>query len=99
MGARDRARRVGAVLQHLVGELVRRADGRGVGRFLREEVCGPAGLDFAAGLSPAQQAGPGVRPGQRLGARLSVSDDGYGMGGLGGTTRAPAPKAGIRSGS
>ena len=41
---------------HLVGELVRRADGRSVGRFLAEEICGPAGLDFAFGLSPAQQA-------------------------------------------
>jgi len=41
---------------HLVGELVRRVDGRSVGRFLREEVCGPAGLDFAFGLSPSQQA-------------------------------------------
>jgi CubicO group peptidase (beta-lactamase class C family) len=41
---------------HLVGELVRRVDGRGVGRFLREEVCGPCGLDFAFGLHPAQQA-------------------------------------------
>jgi CubicO group peptidase (beta-lactamase class C family) len=41
---------------HLVGELVRRVDGRGLGRFLREEVCGPSGLDFAFGLSPAEQA-------------------------------------------
>ena len=41
---------------HLVGELVRRVDGRGVGRFLREEICGPCGLDFAFGLSPSQQA-------------------------------------------
>ena len=41
---------------HLVGELVRRTDGRGLGRFLREEVCGPSGLDFAFGLSSAQQA-------------------------------------------
>jgi len=41
---------------HLVGELVRRVDGRGVGRFLREEICGPAGLEFAFGLSPSQQA-------------------------------------------
>ena len=40
---------------HLVGELVRRVDGRSVGRFLREEVCGPAGLDFAFGLSPSEQ--------------------------------------------
>jgi len=35
---------------------VRRVDGRNVGRFLREEVCGPSGLDFAFGLSPSQQA-------------------------------------------
>jgi CubicO group peptidase (beta-lactamase class C family) len=41
---------------HLVGELVRRVDGRGVGQFLREEICGPHGLDFAFGLSPEQQA-------------------------------------------
>jgi CubicO group peptidase (beta-lactamase class C family) len=41
---------------HLVGELVRRVDGRSVGRFLREEICGPAGLEFAFGLSPEQQA-------------------------------------------
>ena len=41
---------------HLVGELVRRVDGRGAGQFLREEICGPAGLDFAFGLSPSQQA-------------------------------------------
>lgn len=41
---------------HLVGELVRRVDGRGVGRFLRDEVCGPLGLDFAFGLTPAESA-------------------------------------------
>ena len=41
---------------HLAGELVRRVDGRGPGRFLREEVCGPAGLDFFFGLLPAEQA-------------------------------------------
>jgi CubicO group peptidase (beta-lactamase class C family) len=41
---------------HLVGELVRRVDGRTPGRFLREEICGPLGLDFAFGLSPAEQA-------------------------------------------
>jgi CubicO group peptidase (beta-lactamase class C family) len=35
---------------HLVGELVRRVDGRTPGTFLREEVCGPLGLDFAVGL-------------------------------------------------
>jgi CubicO group peptidase (beta-lactamase class C family) len=41
---------------HLVGELVRRIDGRRLGRFLREEVSGPLGLDFAFGLTPAEQA-------------------------------------------
>src|SRR5215469_10101797 len=39
---------------HLIGEVVRRADGRG--RFLREEVCGPLGLDYFVGLTPAEQA-------------------------------------------
>jgi CubicO group peptidase (beta-lactamase class C family) len=41
---------------HLAGELVRLVDGRTVGRYLREEICGPLGLDFSFGLSPAQQA-------------------------------------------
>ncbi|MEP7024202.1 MAG: serine hydrolase domain-containing protein [Actinomycetota bacterium] len=41
---------------HLVGELVRRIDGRSIGRFLREEICGPAGLDFFFGLDASQQA-------------------------------------------
>jgi CubicO group peptidase (beta-lactamase class C family) len=41
---------------HLVGELVRRVDGRTLGTFLRDEVCGPLGLDFAFGLDAAQLA-------------------------------------------
>ncbi len=40
---------------HLVGELVRRVDGRSLGTFLREEVSGPLSLDFAVGLSPEEQ--------------------------------------------
>lgn len=36
---------------HLVGEVVRRVDGRSLGTFLREEVCRPAGLDFHVGLA------------------------------------------------
>ena len=40
---------------HLVGEIVRRIDGRGPGTFLREELCGPAGLDFMVGLTPEDQ--------------------------------------------
>lgn len=35
---------------HLVGEVVRRVDGRTLGTFLREEVCGPEDLDFHVGL-------------------------------------------------
>jgi CubicO group peptidase (beta-lactamase class C family) len=41
---------------HLAGELIRRVDGRTPGRYLREEICGPRGLDFAIGLTPAEQA-------------------------------------------
>jgi CubicO group peptidase (beta-lactamase class C family) len=41
---------------HLVGEVVRRVDGRTLGRFLREEVCGPRDLDFAIGLPTSEQA-------------------------------------------
>jgi CubicO group peptidase (beta-lactamase class C family) len=40
---------------HLVGELVRRVDGRSLGTFLRDEICGPLGLDFAVGLDIAEQ--------------------------------------------
>ncbi|MBA2953315.1 serine hydrolase [Nocardioides sp. MAH-18] len=41
---------------HLLGEVVRRVDGRTLGRFLREEICGPLGLDFHIGLSEAELA-------------------------------------------
>jgi CubicO group peptidase (beta-lactamase class C family) len=41
---------------HLVGEIVRRVDGRSLGTFLREEICAPAGLDFMVGLPPQEQA-------------------------------------------
>jgi CubicO group peptidase (beta-lactamase class C family) len=41
---------------HLVGELVRRVDGRSPGTFLRDEVCGPLGLDFYIGLNSREQA-------------------------------------------
>ncbi|SIN29128.1 serine hydrolase domain-containing protein [Micromonospora cremea] len=40
---------------HLVGELVRRVDGRSVGRFLAEEIAGPWRLDLGFGLSEADQ--------------------------------------------
>ena len=41
---------------HLVGEIVRRIDGRSAGAFLRDELCGPAGLDFMFGLTADDQA-------------------------------------------
>ncbi|HJQ07510.1 MAG TPA: serine hydrolase domain-containing protein [Nocardioides sp.] len=40
---------------HLVGELVRRVDGRSLGRFLREEVASPHGLDLHIGVPDADQ--------------------------------------------
>ena len=40
---------------HLVGEVIWRVDGRSPGRFLREEVCGPLGLDFQFGLLDGDQ--------------------------------------------
>ncbi|MER8187324.1 serine hydrolase domain-containing protein [Kitasatospora sp. NPDC094015] len=42
----------------LVGELVRRADGRSVGRYFAEEIARPLGLDLWIGLPPG--AGPRV---------------------------------------
>lgn len=41
-------------LGFLVGELVRRIDGRTIGNFLRDEIAGPLGLDYAIGLAPAR---------------------------------------------
>lgn len=35
---------------HLLGEIVRRVDGRSLGRYLRDEICRPLGLDFHIGL-------------------------------------------------
>jgi CubicO group peptidase (beta-lactamase class C family) len=40
----------------LVGELVRRTDGRPFGRFVQEEICGPLGIaDFHIGLAPEEE--------------------------------------------
>lgn len=38
---------------HLLGELVRRVDGRPPARFVAEEIADPYGLDFGFGLGPA----------------------------------------------
>ncbi|MGX5840981.1 serine hydrolase domain-containing protein [Mesorhizobium sp. ArgA1] len=39
---------------HLAGEVLRRVDGRSVGRFIAEEIAGPLGADFHVGL-PASE--------------------------------------------
>jgi CubicO group peptidase (beta-lactamase class C family) len=41
---------------HLVGELVRRLDGRSIGRFLDDELCAPLGIDVHVGLARAEHA-------------------------------------------
>jgi CubicO group peptidase (beta-lactamase class C family) len=38
---------------HLVGEIVRRIDGRTLGRFLADEITGPLGLDIHVGVADA----------------------------------------------
>lgn len=38
----------------LVGEVVRRASGRTVGTFIREEIAGPLGVDFLLGFGPEE---------------------------------------------
>ena len=40
----------------LVGELVRRVDGRSLGRFFRDEIARPLGADLHIGLAPAEEA-------------------------------------------
>ena len=40
----------------LAGELVRRVDGRSIGRYFAEEVAGPLGLDFWIGLPETQES-------------------------------------------
>lgn len=39
---------------HLLGQVVRSVDGRSLGRFLREEIAAPHGLDFHIGLGDAE---------------------------------------------
>ncbi len=40
----------------LVGEVIRRASGRSVGAFVREEIAGPLGVDFLIGFGPGEDA-------------------------------------------
>jgi CubicO group peptidase (beta-lactamase class C family) len=56
---------------YLLGELVRRVDGRSLGAFLADEITGPLGADFHVGLDPAHDhrvgrlvpPDPGAAPG------------------------------------
>lgn len=52
----------------LAGELVRRVDGRSIGRFVADEIAGPLGMDFWFGLPAAQD--------HRV-AELSADDKAY----------------------
>ena len=45
----------GLTFGHLVGEVVRRVDGRSLGRFFREEVAEPLSLDFWIGLPESEE--------------------------------------------
>jgi CubicO group peptidase (beta-lactamase class C family) len=47
---------VAGLYGQLVGEVVRRVDGRSLGRFFAEEIAAPWGLDFHFGLGPGEQA-------------------------------------------
>ena len=40
---------------HLLGELVRRVDGRSLGQFFAEEIAGPLGLEFWIGLPESEE--------------------------------------------
>ena len=46
----------GVTFGHLVGEVVRRVDGRTIGAFLREEVTAPLGVDCFLGLPEGEDA-------------------------------------------
>ncbi|MEY2432270.1 MAG: hypothetical protein QOC92_1995 [Acidimicrobiaceae bacterium] len=55
----------------LLGELIRRVDGRGLGQFFAEEIAGPLGLEFWIGLPDAEE--PRVAP--IIGNLLPSGDD------------------------
>ncbi len=45
----------GVTFGHLVGEVVRRADGRSIGQFVRDEIAGPLGIDWFLGLPAPEE--------------------------------------------
>jgi CubicO group peptidase (beta-lactamase class C family) len=63
----------------LAGEIVRRVDGRAIGRFVQEEICGPLGADIFIGLPAAleprvaEQLGPKVAPNPAATATLPAA--------------------------
>ena len=62
----------------LCGELVRRIDGRSVGRFFADEVASPLGLDLWIGLPPALEPGNSVlRYAPTWGGRLRLDGDAF----------------------
>lgn len=56
---------------HLVGEVIRRIDGRTVGRMFREDVAIPLGADYHIGLDPAND----VRVADMIGGLLPPKSD------------------------
>lgn len=46
----------GVTFGHLVGEVLRRADGRTIGAFLRDEIAGPLGVDCFLGLPESEES-------------------------------------------
>ena len=60
---------------HLVGEVVRRVDGRSVGRFFAEEIAEPWRLDFHIGLDSCEQARAARLVDPQGSWRQSVRDD------------------------
>jgi CubicO group peptidase (beta-lactamase class C family) len=60
---------------YLVGEVIRRIDGRSVGRFFADEVAGPLGADFHIGL-PASEDGRVARviPPPSLDEQMAAAD-------------------------
>jgi CubicO group peptidase (beta-lactamase class C family) len=83
---------------HLVGELVRRIDGRTLGRFVAEEIAGPLGADFHIGLpdSESGRVADVVPPPLRSGDLAGADPDGVAMrtstGPLGGAEEAWRPE-------
>lgn len=67
----------------LVGELVRRVDGRSIGEFFRDEVAAPLQLDFWIGLPPEQEhrvaalLAPELDPAVRAAAKAYLASDSW----------------------